>query len=64
MRAAGVAVRHVPGEGLVHGYFLMQGIVPAAAACARRVSRALDMLLNPQDVEAASSLPRGDPGDR
>jgi acetyl esterase len=34
MRAAGVAVRHVPGEGLVHGYFLMQGIVPAAAACA------------------------------
>jgi len=45
MSAAGVSVRHVPGDGLVHGYFLMQGIVPAAAACAQRVIQELDMLL-------------------
>ncbi|MFI2758844.1 alpha/beta hydrolase [Streptomyces echinatus] len=47
MSAAGVPVRHVPGEGLVHGYFLMQSTVPAAAACARRVIRELDTLLGP-----------------
>ncbi|MBX6381789.1 MAG: alpha/beta hydrolase [Microbispora sp.] len=43
--AAGVSVRYVPGPGLVHGYFLMQDIVPAAAACARRVVRELDAVL-------------------
>lgn len=41
----GVAVRHVPGPGLVHGYFLMQDIVPAAAVCARRVLEELDAVL-------------------
>lgn len=45
MRAAGVTVDHVPGPGLVHGYFLMQDIVPAAAACAERVVTALDSVL-------------------
>ena len=45
LRAAGVPVRHVPGPGLVHGYFLMQDIVPAAAACSRQVLRELDMVL-------------------
>ncbi|MCK9893433.1 alpha/beta hydrolase [Frankia sp. AgB32] len=51
MRAAGVPVHHVPGEGLVHGYFLMQGVVPAAAACAQRVLRALDGLLGQEGAE-------------
>ena len=45
MRAAGVSVRHVPGPGLVHGYFLMQDIVSAAAACAQRVIQELDTVL-------------------
>jgi acetyl esterase len=47
LRAAGVPVRHVPGPGLVHGYFLMQDIVPAAAACSRQVLRELEMVLRP-----------------
>jgi acetyl esterase len=45
LRACGVSVRHVPGPGLVHGYFLMQDIVPAAAACAQRVIAELDTVL-------------------
>ena len=45
MSAAGVPVRHVPGEGLVHGFFLMQGMVPAAAAGARRVIQETARLL-------------------
>ncbi|MFG3252527.1 alpha/beta hydrolase [Streptomyces sp. NPDC048172] len=56
MRAAGVEVRHVPGDGMVHGYFLMQGSVPAAAACARRVVGELDALL----VRLAGAAPGGD----
>ncbi|MGW1893547.1 alpha/beta hydrolase [Streptomyces sp. NPDC002004] len=40
-----VPVRHVPGPGLVHGYFLMQDMVPAAALCARRVLEELDAVL-------------------
>ncbi|MBQ0826571.1 alpha/beta hydrolase [Streptomyces tagetis] len=45
LAVAGVPVRHVPGPGLVHGYFLMQGVVPSAAACAGRVLRETDALL-------------------
>lgn len=45
LQASGVPVRHVPGPGLVHGYFLMQDIVPAAGACALRVIRELDAVL-------------------
>lgn len=45
LRACGVPISHVPGPGLVHGYFLMQDIVPAAAACARRVLDELDAVL-------------------
>ncbi|HEV2641040.1 MAG TPA: alpha/beta hydrolase [Actinocrinis sp.] len=50
MSAAGVHVRHVPGDGLVHGYFLMQGIVPAAAACTQRVIRELDLVLTQESA--------------
>ncbi|MFI0897897.1 alpha/beta hydrolase [Streptomyces sp. NPDC020983] len=46
MSAAGVDVAHLPGEGLVHGYFLMQATVPAAAARARQVIGELDALLS------------------
>lgn len=45
MSAAGVDVTHLPGEGLVHGYFLMQGAVPAAAVRAGHVIGALGTLL-------------------
>ncbi|GAU68933.1 esterase [Streptomyces sp. NBRC 110611] len=45
LAVTGVPVRHVPGAGLVHGYFLMQDIVPAAAACAGRVLGELDAVL-------------------
>ncbi|MEV7612159.1 alpha/beta hydrolase [Streptomyces sp. NPDC089799] len=45
MRAAGVPAHLVTGEGLVHGFLLMQDIVPAAAACTERAVRALDALL-------------------
>lgn len=45
LAVAGVPVRHVPGPGLVHGYFLMQDIVPAAATRAELVLRELDMVL-------------------
>lgn len=48
LRAAQVPVRHVPGPGLIHGFFLMQDIVPAAAAGARRVIEELDALLRSQ----------------
>jgi acetyl esterase len=53
LRAAGVPVRHEPGAGLVHGYFLMQAMVPAAAACARRVVGELEALLGPDDGPGA-----------
>jgi acetyl esterase len=45
LRAAGVAVRHVPGPGLVHGYFAFLGVVAAADARSRDVLDALDELL-------------------
>lgn len=57
MCAAGISVRHVPGEGLVHGYFLMQGFVPAAAACARRVIQELDMLMRREDGAESGDSP-------
>lgn len=54
LRTAGVPVEHVPGPGLVHGYFLMQGVVPAAAACAERVVQRLDAVLRPARDEPAA----------
>jgi acetyl esterase len=45
LREAGVPVRRLPGDGLVHGYLLMQGAVPAAATAVRQVVRELDGLL-------------------
>jgi acetyl esterase len=50
LRASGVSMCHVPGPGLVHGYFLMQDIVPAAAACARRVLQEVDAVLRSERV--------------
>ncbi|WP_344107088.1 alpha/beta hydrolase [Nocardiopsis rhodophaea] len=47
-----VPVCHVLGAGLVHGYFLMQDIVPTAGTCAQRVLRELDMVL--QSARGAS----------
>lgn len=58
MSAAGVPVRHVPGEGLVHGFFLMQGIVPAAAAGAQRIIRELDLLLSGHRAAESEDLSR------
>ncbi|MET8194208.1 alpha/beta hydrolase [Micromonospora sp. NPDC005222] len=65
MRAAGVRARHVPGEGLVHGYFLMQGMVPSAADGARRVIQETDQLLEavapgPDDRPAPDRAPAPD----
>ncbi|MGC5054155.1 alpha/beta hydrolase [Micromonospora sp. DT48] len=45
LHTGGVPVRHVPGPGLVHGAFLIQDIVPAAATNAQQVIRELDALL-------------------
>lgn len=45
LATAGVSVRHIPGTGLVHGYFLMQDLVPAAAACAQQVVQELVTVL-------------------
>jgi acetyl esterase len=53
LRAAGVPARHVPGPGLVHGFFLMQDIVPAAAANARRIIQELDDVLRSTDRDAS-----------
>ncbi|MFF1781846.1 alpha/beta hydrolase [Streptomyces virginiae] len=47
LAVAGVPVRHVPGPGLVHGYFLMQDIVPAAAVRSERVLEELAGVLRP-----------------
>nr|WP_162793739.1 alpha/beta hydrolase [Streptomyces paludis] len=43
--ASGVSVCEIPGPGLVHGYFLMQDMVPAAAACSRLVLEKLHAVL-------------------
>ncbi|WP_204003500.1 alpha/beta hydrolase [Micromonospora lutea] len=45
LRTSGVSVRHVPGPGLVHGSFLIQDIVPAAAANAQQVIQEFDAVL-------------------
>ncbi|SNR59600.1 alpha/beta hydrolase [Actinomadura mexicana] len=55
LRASGVPVRHVPGAGLVHGYLLLQDIVPAAAACTRQVVQELDALLRSSTPSAPST---------
>ncbi|MGW0770433.1 alpha/beta hydrolase [Streptomyces sp. NPDC002676] len=54
MRAAGVPARLVTGEGLVHGFFLMQDMVPAAAACTERVIRELDAVLRQEGGPGAA----------
>ena len=46
LRSAGVAVRHVPGPGLIHGYFAFLGVVAEADARSREVLDALDDLLS------------------
>jgi acetyl esterase len=38
-------VRHLPGPGLIHGYFAFLGVVDAADARSREVLGALDELL-------------------
>jgi acetyl esterase len=45
LRAAGVTVRHLPGPGLIHGYFAFLGVVAAADKRSRDVLDALDDLL-------------------
>lgn len=55
LRATGTLVRHVPGSGLVHGYFLMHDIVPAAATCVREVLQQLDAVL----IDRSASATRG-----
>lgn len=45
LRSAGVTVRHVPGPGLIHGYFAFLGVVTEADARSREVLGALDDLL-------------------
>lgn len=45
LAARGVAVRHVPAPGLVHGYLLMADVVPAAAAATREVLAAVERTL-------------------
>jgi acetyl esterase len=45
LKASDVPVVHVPGPGLVHGYFQMQDTVPAAATCVRQVLDELDTVL-------------------
>ncbi|MGW8328569.1 alpha/beta hydrolase [Streptomyces sp. NPDC055897] len=47
LAAAGVAVHHVPAPGLVHGYLLMAGIVPASAVATRNVLAAVEGMLAP-----------------
>lgn len=45
LAAADVAVEHVAGPGLVHGYLLLAGIVPAAAEATAAVLDALERTL-------------------
>lgn len=45
LRAAGVTVRHVPGPGLIHGYFAFLGVVTGADERSEDVLGALDDLL-------------------
>lgn len=45
LAAAGVAVEHLEGAGLVHGYLLLAGVVPAAAEATTAVLDALERTL-------------------
>jgi acetyl esterase len=45
LRSAGVPVRHLPGPGLIHGYFAFLGVVDEADRRSREVLEALDRLL-------------------
>jgi acetyl esterase len=45
LEGAGVRVRHLPGPGLIHGYFAFLGIAAAADAQSARVLAAFDELL-------------------
>jgi acetyl esterase len=45
LRAAGVTVRHLPGPGLIHGYFAFIGLAEAAERRGAEVLAALDDLL-------------------
>ncbi|GAA0930785.1 alpha/beta hydrolase [Pseudonocardia zijingensis] len=45
LRAAGVPVRHVPGPGLIHGYFAFLGVVDAAEETGAAALAAVDELL-------------------
>ncbi|MBC6447498.1 alpha/beta hydrolase [Actinokineospora xionganensis] len=55
LAAAGVPARQVPGPGLVHGYFLMQDVVPAAAKCAQGVLDELTAMLAAPHEDAAAA---------
>jgi acetyl esterase len=57
LSASGVSVRHVPGPGLTHGYFLMQDVVPSAAACVQRVIQELDTVLKSAQGAGATGKP-------
>ncbi|MBP5872962.1 alpha/beta hydrolase [Streptomyces sp. LBUM 1485] len=58
LAVAGVPVRHVPGPGLVHGYFLMQDIVPAAATRSRDVLQELETMLRATRRPAPGGTPK------
>jgi acetyl esterase len=45
LRAAGGTVRHIPGPGLIHGYFVFTGAIAAADRRSGEVFAALDALL-------------------
>ncbi|WP_405792667.1 alpha/beta hydrolase [Streptomyces sp. NBC_01506] len=57
LAAAGVAVEHLEGSGLVHGYLLLAGVVPAAAEATTAVLDALERTLT-----GAAALPHAAPG--
>ncbi len=52
LRSAGVHVEHIPGPGLIHGYFAFLGVVAAADQRSHEALRALDTLL-PQSAPSA-----------
>jgi acetyl esterase/lipase len=51
LRSAGVHVEHIPGPGLIHGYFAFLGVVAAADQRSHEALRALDTL--PQSAPSA-----------
>ena len=50
LRAAGVSVAHLPGPGLIHGYFAFLGLVAAADRQSAAVLAAFDALLDGRTV--------------